>query len=124
MRTSKPQDNERGKPPGKIVSLTYKLNKSSFVSFIDQGFSIGYVNIDLAADQDAEPNSFSTKSGKSYSCLLEEQGLQVTVYAEGKAGDFWTLMMEIDGKAVAETPIKVYTDAQGHLDFNQLIRAL
>ena len=124
MRTITPENNGTGKPPGKTVPVTYKLKKSSFVSLLDNGFSMGYVNIDLASDQDADPNSFSTKPGKSYSCLLEDQGLQVTLYAEGKAGDFWTLELEIDGKAIPLNPIRVETDAQGHLDFNQLIRAL
>lgn len=124
MKTITPENNGTGKPPGKTVPVTYKLKKSSFVSLLDNGFSIGYVNIDLTADQDADPNSFSTKPGKSYSCLLQDDGLQVTLFAEGKKGDFWTLELEIDEKAVSVNPIRVETDAQGHLDFNQLIKDL
>lgn len=108
-------------PPGKIVSVTYKLKKSAFVSFLDNGFSIGYVNIDLQKDQESDPNSFATTGGKSYPCLMEADGLQVTAYAEGKAGDFWTLELEIDGKSAAANPVKVETDHQGHLDFDQII---
>jgi len=121
MRTDQAKHNVNEKPAGKIVSVTYKLKKSAFVSFLENGFSAGYVNIDLLSDQETEPNSFSTREGKSYPCLMEGRGLQVTVFAEGKTGDFWALELEIDGKPVAANPIRVETDPQGHLDFDDLI---
>jgi len=121
MKTLKLKHNETVKPPGKRVSVTYRLKKSAFTSFLENGFSIGYVNIDLQKDQDADPNSFSTKGAQSYRCMMEEGGLRVTLYAEGKTGDFWTLELEIDGKAVAANPIKAETDGNGHLDYDNLI---
>jgi hypothetical protein len=121
MKAHHVKHNSEDKPDGKIVSVTYKLKKSAFVAFLNNGFSIGYVNIDLLSDQETEPNSFSTREGKFYPCLMQEGGLQVTVFAEGKSGDFWNLELEIDGKALAANPIRVETDHQGHLDFNQLI---
>jgi len=121
MKNQNTATDSKEKPAGKNVSVTYKLRKSAFVSLLDNGFSIGYVNIDLLADQDTDVNSFSTKDGKFYPCLMEEGGLQVTLYAEGKTGDFWTLELEVDGKALAANPIRTETDERGHLDFDNLI---
>jgi hypothetical protein len=121
MESPKPKHNETLKPSGKIVSVTYKLRKSAFASILENGFSIGYVNIDLKNDQDPDPDSFSTKGPQSYHCLMEENGLRVTLYAVGKSGDFWTLDLEIDGKPAAASPVKATTDAHGHLDYDKLI---
>jgi hypothetical protein len=121
MRTMNASHNTDQQPVRKVVSVTYKLKKSAFVTFPENGFSIGYTNIDLPEDQEADPNNFSTSEGKFYSCLLEDDGLRVTLLAEGKAGDFWNLELEIDGKPTASNPIKVQTDGRGHLDFDQLI---
>ncbi|WP_090555802.1 hypothetical protein [Pedobacter hartonius] len=121
MRTLKQNHTEAVKPPGKTVSVTYRLKKSAFAAILENGFSIGYVNIDLQKDQDADPNGFSTKGAQSYRCLMEKGGLRVTLYAEGKTGDFWTLELEIDGKAVAANPVSVETDGKGHLDYDNLI---
>lgn len=124
MRTHKAKHNVNEKPPGKIVSVTYKLKKSAFVTFLANGFSAGYVNIDLLSDQETDENCFSTRDGKFYPCLMEEAGLQVSLFAEGKTGDHWSLELEIDGKPVAVNPIRVETDDQGHLDFDDLIKAV
>jgi len=121
MRTENAKHNANEKPPGKIVSVTYTLKKSPLVAFLDNGFSIGYASIDLLSDQENNPNTFSTREGKFYPCLLEQGGMQLTVFAEGKAGDFWTLELQIDGQNAAASPIRVETNALGHLDFDQLI---
>ncbi|WP_367867368.1 hypothetical protein [Pedobacter sp. WC2423] len=107
---------------GKIVAVTYSLKKSSNVTFLENGFSIGYTHIDLAHDQDSNPDHFSTKGSQKYLCLLEEGGLQVTLYAGGLSGDFWTLDIQVDGVPLAANTIQVYTDARGNLDYNQLTK--
>lgn len=107
---------------GKIVAVTYSLKKSSNVTFLENGFHIGYTNIDLSHDQDSDPDNFSTKGSQKYLCLLEEDGLQVTLYAGGLSGDFWTLDIQVDGVPLAANTIKVYTNAKGNLDYNQLIK--
>ncbi len=107
---------------GKIVAVTYSLSISSNVTLPDNGFSIGYTNIDLNHDQDSDPNNFSTKGTQKYLCLLEDDGLQVTLYAGGMAGDFWTLTIQVDGVPLLTHPIKVYTDSNGHLDYNKLTK--
>lgn len=107
---------------GKIVAVTYSLKKSSNVTFPENGFSIGYTNIDLAQDQDSNPDNFSTKGSQKYLCLLEEDGLQITLYAGGLSGDFWTLDIQVDGIALAANTIRVYTDTKGNLDYNKLTK--
>jgi hypothetical protein len=107
---------------GKIVAVTYSLKKSSNVVFLENGFNIGYTNIDLARDQDSDPASFSTKGSQKYLCLLEEGGLQITLYAGGLSGDFWTLDIQVDGIPLAANTIKVYTDIKGNLDYNKLTK--
>ncbi|AMP98403.1 hypothetical protein AY601_1486 [Pedobacter cryoconitis] len=107
---------------GKIVTVTYSLKKSSNVTLLQNGFSIGYTHIDLAHDQDSNPDNFSTKGSQNYLCLLEEDGLQVTLYAGGLSGDFWTLEIQADGKPLAANTIKVYTDTNGNLDYNKLTK--
>ena len=105
----------------KQVLITYRLKKTSTVSFLDQGFSIGDQVIALKNDQDDDPDSFSTKGKQAYSCLMEAGGLQLSLYAEGKTGDYWILEIQADGKEMADSPIKVRTDKRGHLDFDQYI---
>ncbi|MBB5638163.1 hypothetical protein HDE68_004089 [Pedobacter cryoconitis] len=107
---------------GKIVAVTYSLKKSASVTFLDNGFNIGYTTIDLPGDQDSNPNNFSTKGGQKYLCLQEDGGLQVTLYAGGMAGDFWTLDIQVDGIPLAANTIKVYTDEKGNLDYNKLTK--
>jgi hypothetical protein len=107
---------------GKIVAVTYSLKKSANVTFLENGFSIGYTNIDLAQDQDSNPDSFSTKGSQKYLCLQEDDGLQVTLYAGGMSGDFWTLDIQVDGVPLAANTIRVSTDAKGNLDYNQLTK--
>jgi hypothetical protein len=121
MSTHNAKQNVKEQPAGKVVSVTYQLKKSAFVSFLENGFSIGYVNIDLLSDQEMDSNSFSSAEGKSYACFLEDGALRLTVFAEGKAGDFWSLELQIDGRPAASNPIRVETDQRGHLDIDQLI---
>ena len=111
----------RGKT-GKIIAVSYSLKKSAGVSIADNGFNIGYTNINLGQDQDTDPNMFSTKGKQKYFCLMEEDGLQVTLYASGMSGDYWTLDIQVDGVQVKEGTIKVNTDTEGHLDYDQLIK--
>ncbi|RAJ31081.1 hypothetical protein [Pedobacter cryoconitis] len=107
---------------GKIVAVTYSLKKSSNVTFLENGFSIGYTNIDLSHDQDSSPDNFSTKGSQHYLCLLEEGGLQVTLYAGGLSGDFWALDIQADGVPLTSNTIRVYTDTRGNLDYNKLTK--
>ncbi|KIO77727.1 hypothetical protein TH53_07245 [Pedobacter lusitanus] len=121
MKFFKLSHNAKGKS-GKIVAVTYSLKKSANVTFLENGFNIGYTNIDLLKDQDSNPDNFSTKGTQKYLCLQEDDGLQVTLYAGGMTGDFWTLDIQVDGVALAANPIKVYTDNKGNLDYNKLIK--
>lgn len=107
---------------GKIVAVTYSLKKSANVTFLDNGFSIGYTHIDLVNDQDQDPDHFSTKGSQKYLCLQEESGLQVTLYAGGMSGDFWTLDIQVDGVPLIANTIRVYTDTNGNLDYNKLTK--
>ncbi|MBB6498690.1 hypothetical protein [Pedobacter cryoconitis] len=111
----------RGKT-GKIIAVSYSLKKSAGVSLSDNGFNIGYTNINLDQDQSTDPNIFSTKGKQKYLCLMEEEGLQVTLYANGMSGDYWTLDILVDGVPLNEGTIKVYTDTKGHLDYDKLIK--
>lgn len=106
----------------KMVAVTYKLQKSAWATILDNGFTIGYTTIDLTGDQQADPNLFTSKPGKPYSCLLEKEGLQVTLYAEGRQGDFISLEISIEGKSATPDPIRIETDVKGHLDYNVLLQ--
>ncbi|QNK64343.1 hypothetical protein H7F33_07630 [Pedobacter sp. PAMC26386] len=121
MRFFKLSHTAKGKT-GKIVAVTYSLKKSANVTFLENGFSIGYTNIDLTHDQDINSDNFSTKGTQKYLCLQEDEGLQVTLYAGGMSGDFWTLDILVDGVPLIANTIKVFTDNKGNLDYNKLIK--
>jgi hypothetical protein len=104
---------------GRMVPVTYTLEKTGRTSLFS--LSIGYTHIDLEQDQDpANDNQFSTRDGKKYTCFMEDDGLRITLRAEGKVGDSWTLNVMLGQSPLNDNPVEEYRpDENGRLDHDE-----
>lgn len=101
------------------VMIKYDLITSADV--IVQSLYIGYTEIKLGRDQDpADKNHFVSK--EDYKCVYRDEGLRVTIFAGGMAGGYLELKVSVKPpgsdayRNLTTYPIRVTTDAQGHLD--------
>lgn len=107
------------------VMIKYDLISS--VDVIIQSLHLGYTEIKLGRDQDPEDkNHFVSK--EDYKCIYRDEGLRVSIFAGGMTGGYLELKIsvKVSGSDVYKNlttyPIKVTTDAQGHLDVSDFFK--
>lgn len=101
--------------------ITYTLDKSSPIALAD--LSIGHATINLPNDQTAaDPDKFKNKKPKDYVGLLESDGIQVTLFADGPKGNKVELSVFFNGAALTSNPITIQANTNGRVDTNKKYR--